>query len=86
MLRFALPILLAAPPVAAEVRQASEAGFTSTHRLAIAAPPAKVWKAGHTYSGSAANLGLDRRASAFAAQVDKVLGLQWPRLKAAAER
>jgi uncharacterized protein YndB with AHSA1/START domain len=161
-----LPLmLLLAGPAAAETRDVSETGFTSEHKLAIAAPPAKVWEtllrpalwweAGHTYSGDAANLSLDPRPggcwcektakggvehmrivyvasgemlrmtgglgplqarpvtgvmtitlapagagteltvsysvagaglNGLAAPVDKVLGVQWPRLKAAAER
>jgi uncharacterized protein YndB with AHSA1/START domain len=164
-LKLALPLtLLAAVPAAAEVRDASDTGFTSEHRLVIAAPPDKVWEtlvhpdrwweAGHTYSGNAANLSLDARPGGcwcektarggvehmrivylaagdtlrmtgglgplqalpvsavltitlkpsgagteitasyavagpglgnLAAPVDKVLGIQWPRLKAAAE-
>lgn len=58
-------------PAAAEVTQADTHGFVSMHRLAIAAPPEKVWAAlirpslwwskDHTYSTSAANLSLDPR-------------------------
>jgi len=165
ILRSTLPLLLLAGPAAAETRDVSDTGFTSEHRLVIAAPPAKVWETlvrpglwwegGHTYSGDAANLTLDAHpggcwcektarggvehmrivyvasgemlrmtgglgplqaqpvagvmtitlapagtGTAFiarysvagaglggvAAPVDKVLGVQWPRLKAAAER
>lgn len=70
-LHWALPLLLAAGPAAAEVAAASDTGFTSHHALTIDAPPAKVWQAlvrpdswwdgGHTYSGNAANLSLDAR-------------------------
>jgi uncharacterized protein YndB with AHSA1/START domain len=165
ILRSILPLMLLAAPAAAEIRDASDAGFTSEHKVTIAAPPAKVWDAllrpglwwegGHTYSGDAANLAIDARPGGcwcektatggvehmrivyvargemlrmtgglgplqarpvtgvmtitlkpagtgteltasygvagaglggFAAPVDRVLGVQWPRLKAAAER
>lgn len=71
ILRCTLPLLLLAAPAAAEVRNPSDTGFVSEHKLTIAAPPAKVWEtlvqparwwdAAHTYSGSAANLSLDAR-------------------------
>ena len=71
ILRSILPLMLLAAPAAAEIRDASDAGFTSEHKVTIAAPPAKVWDAllrpglwwegGHTYSGDAANLAIDAR-------------------------
>lgn len=71
ILRCTLLLLLLAAPAAAEVRNPSDTGFVSEHKLTIAAPPAKVWEtlvqparwwdAAHTYSGSAANLTLDAR-------------------------
>lgn len=71
ILRCTLLLLLLAAPAAAEVRNPSDTGFVSEHKLTIAAPPAKVWEtlvqparwwdAAHTYSGNAANLSLDVR-------------------------
>lgn len=69
---FALFAATVATPAAADVAQASDTGFTVTHKLAVAAPPAQVWQAlirpglwwdgAHTYGGDAANLTLDPRA------------------------
>jgi uncharacterized protein YndB with AHSA1/START domain len=66
----ALPLLLASP-AAAEVVRTSDAGFAIQHKLTISAPPEKLWETlvhperwwdgAHTYSGTAANLGLDAR-------------------------
>ena len=64
--------LLAASPAAAEVTASTEASFTVTHKVTVAATPAKVWATliapsawwnkDHTWSGCAANLSLDPRA------------------------
>lgn len=66
---FLAAALLVVAPSAAEVTDAGETGFTSTYRLEIAAPPARVWdvlvrpalwwESSHSFSGSAANLTLD---------------------------
>jgi uncharacterized protein YndB with AHSA1/START domain len=77
MLRSAVAVLglglglALAVPAPAEVVALGDAGFTSRHRIVIAAPPAKVWAAlvqparwwqsDHTYSGDAANLSIDLR-------------------------
>ncbi len=63
--------LLVAPPGAAEVTASTDASFTVTQKVTIAAPAAKVWATlvapslwwnkDHTWSGSAANLSLDPR-------------------------
>lgn len=67
----ALAGALLAGPAAAEVTMADAAGFVSTHTLAIAAPPEKVWDTiakpslwwskDHTYSGDSANIDWDTR-------------------------
>lgn len=60
-------VLLAAPPLAAEVTQLGDHGFTVVHRLQTAASPAEVyrtmtahidewWDPDHSWSGKAANL------------------------------
>jgi len=64
--------LLFTGPAAAEVVQSADTGFTVSHKLSIAAAPARVWEAlihpglwwegAHTYSGDAKNLTLDARA------------------------
>lgn len=63
--------LLASWPAAGEVTKSDPAGFVSTHRIVIAAPPEKVWDTiarpslwwskDHSYSGIAANLSIDPR-------------------------
>ena len=63
--------LLAGGPAAGEVTKSDPAGFVSTHKLVIAAPPEKVWDTiarpsvwwskDHSYTGDAANLSIDAR-------------------------
>lgn len=63
--------LLSAGPAVAEVTKSDPAGFVSTHKLVIAAPPEKVWDTiakpslwwskDHTYSGDSANISWDTR-------------------------
>jgi uncharacterized protein YndB with AHSA1/START domain len=75
MILLGLLIAVAPMPSAAEVVQSSDMGFTVSHKLTIAAPPAKVWAAlvqpklwwqgDHTYSGDANNLSLDPRAGGW---------------------
>ena len=60
-----------AGPAMAEVTATDPAGFVSTHKLVIAAPPEKVWDTiakpslwwskDHTYSGDSANISWDTR-------------------------
>ena len=62
---------LLAGPAVAEVTKSDPAGFVSTHKLVIAAPPEKVWDTiakpalwwskDHTYSGDSANISWDTR-------------------------
>lgn len=74
MLRFLplLPLLmLAAAPASASVAAATDTAFVVEQKLAIAAPPARVWDAlvhiggwwegAHSYSGDAANMTIDPR-------------------------
>ncbi len=67
----AATLMLAAAPAVAEVTKTDPAGFISTHKLTIAAPPEKVWDTiarpalwwskDHTYSGDSANISWDTR-------------------------
>jgi len=64
--------LLAASPAAAEVTASADTSFTVTQKLAVAAPPAKLWATlvapaswwnpEHSWSGDAANFSMDARA------------------------
>ncbi len=68
----AIVLLMAASPVAAEVKSSSPAGFEVQSKVTVAASPARAyaalariddwWNPEHTYSGKAANLSLDPRA------------------------
>lgn len=67
----AAALIAGATPAAAEVTKSEAAGFVSTHKLIIAAPPEKVWDTiakpslwwskDHSYTGDAANLSIDPR-------------------------
>jgi len=70
---FAWPLLLAAFPAAAEVRDAAAAGFTVENARTVAGPPDAVWQAlvgevdrwwskDHSWWGAASRLTLDARA------------------------
>ena len=64
-------LALAGLPAAAEVLDSGPGGFTLSHKVTIAAPPAAVWAAlkriggwwdpEHTYSGDARNMALEAR-------------------------
>jgi uncharacterized protein YndB with AHSA1/START domain len=64
-----MAMLMLAMPAGAEVKEASDSGFTVSHVQTVAASPDKVWAAlaaparwwsqAHSWSGSAANLTLD---------------------------
>lgn len=68
----AMGLVLAASPAAAEVKAASEGGFSIAMTTVVAAPPDRLWAAmtqigrwwnpDHSWSGDAANMTLDARA------------------------
>lgn len=68
-------LIVGAGAARAEVLDNQPGGFTISHKVTIAASPAKVWLAlgriggwwdpNHTYSGNAANLAIDLRPGGF---------------------